>query len=296
MEVSMKQLLEAGVHFGHQTRRWNPKMAQYIFGERNGIHIINLEKTVDSLEHALDFVRKITAEGKKVLFVGTKKQAQSAIDEAAKSCGMPFVNVRWLGGMLTNFETVRKSIKRLESIEHMGETGDYQFYTKKEIHHLMKEKVKLEKNLFGIRTMGELPGAVFVVDTKKEEIAIKEAKVLGIPSIAVLDSNCDPTLIDYVIPGNDDAIRSIKLVTSLIAAAALEGKTIYEKTVAEKKSAAEKKKGAKKEEKKKIEEPTGLESEAEVSDDVIKNVDEDDALDKVKVKEAAEEKKKEKKK
>jgi len=234
MSIALKQLLEAGVHFGHQTRRWNPKMAPFIFGERNGIHIINLEKTAASLERALEFVKTLTEQGKTVLFVGTKKQAQSAIEEAAKRCGMPFVSQRWLGGMLTNFETVRKSVNRLESIERMGETGDYQFYTKKEIGSLMKEKAKLEKNLAGIRGMKSLPGAVFVVDTKKEEIAVKEANVLGIPVIALLDTNCDPDLVAYPIPGNDDAIRSIKLMVDLVSGSAGEGHAIFDKAFAAK--------------------------------------------------------------
>jgi small subunit ribosomal protein S2 len=232
MKASLKQLLEAGVHFGHQTRRWNPKMGPYIFGARNGIHIINLDLTVKYLQTALDFVKKVTAEGKEVLFVGTKRQAQNAVDEASKKCSMPFVNQRWLGGMLTNFETIRKSIERLEKIDNMRETGEYQFYTKKEMHHLMKEKVKLEKNLSGIKNMKGLPAALFIIDTKKEEIAVKEAKVLGIPVIALLDSNCDPDPIEYPIPGNDDAIRAIKLMCELVADEANEGRQVWENTEA----------------------------------------------------------------
>jgi len=239
MKVTLKQLLEAGVHFGHQTRRWNPKMTRFIFGERNGIHIVNLEKTVSCLDIALDFLRSVAASGKEVLFVGTKKQAQLAIEEAAKRSGMPWVNQRWLGGMLTNFETVRKSIRRLDAIDRMKETGDYQFYTKKEIGQLTKEKVKLEKNLTGIRKMKQLPGAIFVIDTKKEEIGVREAKTLGIPTVALLDTNCDPDLITYPIPGNDDAIRSVKLMSDLVAEAIQEGRSAYEKNVADAKAEAD---------------------------------------------------------
>ncbi len=254
MEISLKQLLEAGVHFGHQTRRWNPKMAPFIFGDRNGIHIINLEKTAECLSKALEYAKTIASEGKAVLFVGTKRQAQVTIQEAAGKCGMPYVNQRWLGGMLTNFETVRKSVQKLETIDQLGETGDYQFYTKKEINHLMKEKVKLEKNLAGVRKMLELPGAIFVVDTKNEEIAMKEAKVLDIATIALVDTNSDPDPVDYPIPGNDDAIRAIKLITDMLADAVIEGRAIYEKTQASKKkkeqAAREEKKSANKDAKK----------------------------------------------
>lgn len=239
MKVTLKQLLEAGVHFGHQTRRWNPKMTRYIFGERNGIHIVNLEKTVACLDIALEFLRSVAASGKEVLFVGTKKQAQLAIEEAARRSGMPWVNQRWLGGMLTNFETVRKSIRRLEAIDRMKETGDYQFYTKKEIGQLTKEKVKLEKNLTGIRKMKSLPGAIFVIDTKKEEIAIREAITLGIPTVALLDTNCDPDLITYAIPGNDDAIRAVKLMSDLVAEAVQEGRSAHEKIAADAKADAD---------------------------------------------------------
>ena len=255
MKVTIKQLLEAGVHFGHQTRRWNPKMEPYIFGERNGIHIINLEKSISYLQAALEFVKAIVQEGKEILFVGTKRQAQMALEEAAQRCEMPFVNVRWLGGMLTNFETVRKSVQRLDTIDRMRETGDYQFYTKKEISHLMKEKGKLERNLMGVRKMKSLPGAIFVIDTNKEEIAIREAVKLGIPTIALLDTNCDPDVIDHAIPSNDDAIRSIKLMADLVADAVQEGREIRNKL----KPAEEKEKSD--EEKEKSEEATSPEAE-----------------------------------
>jgi small subunit ribosomal protein S2 len=264
MQITLKQLLEAGVHFGHQTRRWNPKMAKYIFGERNGIHIVNLEKTLAYLEKAVEFAKSVAQQGKDVLFVGTKKQAQVNVEEAAKRASMPYVNQRWLGGMLTNFETVRKSIRRLDNIDRMKETGDYQFYTKKEIGQLQKEKAKLEKNLIGVRLMKTLPGAVFVVDTKKEEIAVKEAKVLGIPVIALLDTNCDPDLVSYPIPGNDDAIRSIKLIVDTLANAVKEGRDMYLKSIgAEVKDGTEKEGAANLDEEKIL---AQAEAEAELDD------------------------------
>ncbi|MBI3307233.1 MAG: 30S ribosomal protein S2 [Candidatus Omnitrophica bacterium] len=210
-QVTIKQLLEAGVHFGHQTSRWNPKMKKYIFGERNGIYIINLENTLSCLERSLNFLKSISAEGKEVLFIGTKKQAQEPLREAAERCGMPYVNQRWLGGALTNFETVRKSVRRLDDIDKMENEGISQFVTKREVLNLRKEREKLMKNLVGIRHMKRLPGAIFVIDSKKEENAIHEAVKLGIPVVAVLDTNCDPDLVDYPLPGNDDAIRAIKL-------------------------------------------------------------------------------------
>lgn len=223
-QVTIKQLLEAGVHFGHQTQRWNPKMKKYIFGERNGIYIINLEITLTCLSKALEFLKETAKEGKAVLFVGTKKQAQESLREAAEQSEMPYVNQRWLGGMLTNFETVRKSINRLESIDQMEKDGSFQYVTKKETNSLLKEREKLQKNLTGIRNMKRVPGAIFVVDSKKEEIAIKEAVKLGIPVVAVLDTNCDPDLVTYPIPGNDDAIRAVKLFCDLVSGAVQEGR------------------------------------------------------------------------
>lgn len=231
--VTMKQLLEAGVHFGHQTRRWNPKMKPYIFADKNGIYIIDLQKTVRMFKRAYQFVRDTVAEGKSVLFVGTKRQAQESIEEEATRCSMPYVNHRWLGGMLTNFQTIRKGIERLRDLEAMAEDGRLQGYTKKEIMHLQKEKAKLLKNLGGIKEMRELPGAVFIVDSRREYIAVKEARKLGIPVVAIVDTNCDPDEVDYVIPGNDDAIRAIKLFSSLIADACLEGMAAREEQLRE---------------------------------------------------------------
>ena len=222
--VTMKQLLEAGVHFGHQTRRWNPKMREYIFTERNGIYIIDLQKTVRLMEGVYTFVKKLTMQGEKILFVGTKKQAQESIEVEAARCEMPFVNQRWLGGMLTNFNTIRKRINRLIELEQMEEEGRFALLPKKEVIKLNHEKDKLLKFLGGIRDMQELPGAVFVVDPRKERIAIAEARKLEIPIVAIVDTNCDPDEIDYIIPGNDDAIRAVKLITSKIAEAVLEGK------------------------------------------------------------------------
>ena len=223
--ISMKQLLEAGVHFGHQTRRWNPKMAPYIFTERNGIYIIDLQKTVKKVEEAYDFIKNVSVEGKDVLFVGTKKQAQEAIQEEATRSGMYFVNNRWLGGMLTNFKTIKTRIKRMEELQTMEENGTFELLTKKEVTHLKNEKEKLEKNLGGIKTMdGNNIGAIFIVDPRKEKNAISEAKILGIPVVAIVDTNCDPDEVDYVIPGNDDAIRAVKLITSKMADAIIEGK------------------------------------------------------------------------
>lgn len=226
--VTMKQLLEAGVHFGHQTRRWNPKMKPYIFADKNGIYIIDLQKTVRMFKRAYQFVRDTVADGKSVLFVGTKRQAQESIQEEASRCGMPYVNHRWLGGMLTNFQTIRKGIERLRELEAMAEDGRMQGYTKKEVMRLQKEKAKLLKNLGGIKEMRELPGAIFVVDSRREYIAVREARKLGIPVVAIVDTNCDPDEVDYVIPGNDDAIRAIKLFSSLMADACLEGLAIRE--------------------------------------------------------------------
>ncbi|QUH26312.1 30S ribosomal protein S2 [Serpentinicella alkaliphila] len=222
--ISMKQLLEAGVHFGHQTRRWNPKMAEYIFTERNGIYIIDLQKTVKKVEEAYGVMKEVASEGKTILFVGTKKQAQEAIEEEAKRCGMFFVNQRWLGGMLTNYKTIKNRIDRLFELEKMEEDGTFEVLPKKEVIQLRNEKEKLEKFLGGIKEMTDMPGALFVVDPRKERIAIKEAKILGIPVIAIVDTNCDPDDVDHVIPGNDDAIRAVKLLTATLANAVLEGK------------------------------------------------------------------------
>ncbi len=221
--ISMKQLLEAGVHFGHQTRRWNPKMARYIFTERNGIYIIDLQKTAKKVEEAYRFVRDLAAEGGKILFVGTKKQAQESIKEEAERCNMFYVNTRWLGGTLTNFSTIRKRIERLHELEQMETDGTFDVLPKKEVILLRKEKERLEKFLGGIKEMKELPDAVFIVDPRKERIAIAEARKLKIPIVAIVDTNCDPDEVDYVIPGNDDAIRAVKLLSSKIADAVLEG-------------------------------------------------------------------------
>ena len=222
--ISMKQLLEAGVHFGHQTRRWNPKMSEYIFMERNGIYIIDLQKTVKKLEEAYFFVRDLAAEGGTVLFVGTKKQAQDAVKEEAEKVGMFYVNARWLGGMLTNFKTMRGRVDRLNQLKKMQEDGTFDMLPKKEVMKHMGEIEKLEKYLGGVKDMKSLPGALFIVDTRKERNAINEARTLGIPIVAIVDTHCDPDEIDYVIPGNDDAIRAIKLISSVMANAMLEGK------------------------------------------------------------------------
>ncbi len=219
----IKQLLEAGVHFGHQTKKWNPKMRHYIFGEKNGIYIIDLEKTASALKEALDSLRETARSGGYVLFVGTKKQAQEIVKEEALRCGMFFVNQRWLGGLLTNFQTVRKSVRRLCDIERMRDDGTFAKLSKKEVAVLTKEMVKLLKNLEGVRKMERLPRALFVIDSKKEEIAVKEANRLDIPVVGLVDTNCDPDLIDFIIPGNDDAIKSIRLMTGMIADAILEG-------------------------------------------------------------------------
>lgn len=222
--VTMKQLLEAGVHFGHQTRRWNPKMRNYIFTERNGIYIIDLQKTVRLIDVAYNFVKNLAFQGEKILFVGTKKQAQESIEEEATRCEMPYVNQRWLGGMLTNFSTIRKRINRLVELEKMEEDGYFESLPKKEVIKLRHEKDKLLKFLGGIRDMQEPPGAVYIVDPRKEKIAVAEARKLEIPIVSIVDTNCDPDEVDYLIPGNDDAIRAIRLITSKIAEASLEGK------------------------------------------------------------------------
>jgi ribosomal protein S2, bacterial type len=220
--ISMKQLLEAGVHFGHQTRRWNPKMAEYIYTERNGIYIIDLQKSVGKVDEAYNAIKDIAANGGKVLFVGTKKQAQDSIKAEAERCGMYYVNERWLGGMLTNFGTIQTRIKRLKEIERMSEDGTFDVLPKKEVINLKKEWAKLEKNLGGIKEMKDIPDAIFVVDPKKERICIQEAHILGIPLIGIVDTNCDPEELDYVIPGNDDAIRAVKLIVSKMADAVIE--------------------------------------------------------------------------
>lgn len=239
--ISMKQLLEAGVHFGHQTRRWNPKMRRYIFTERNGIYIIDLQKTARKLEEAYRFVNEIVAEGGEILFVGTKKQAGESVKEEAQRCGMHYVNARWLGGMMTNFKTIRTRIERLEQLHKMEEDGTFDLLPKKEVIKLNLEIEKLEKFLGGIKDMKSLPAALFIVDPRKERIAVAEAKKLGIPIVAIVDTNCDPDEIDYVIPGNDDAIRAVKLISNVMANAVLEAKQgdeDYEEAVAEEEEVA----------------------------------------------------------
>ena len=221
--ITMKELLEAGVHFGHQTKRWDPRMKEYIFGERNGIYIIDLQKTLKMFKEASKFVTDLAAQGKVILFVGTKRQAQDAIAEEATRCGMFYINQRWLGGLLTNWVTVQKSVKRLQEIDEMATDGRYDLLTKKEVIRLERERKHLQANLAGIKTMRRLPDAIFVVDSSNEAIAVKEARKLGIPVVAVVDTNCDPTVVDYVIPGNDDALRAIRLFTSKIADSVAEG-------------------------------------------------------------------------
>ena len=221
--ITMKELLEAGVHFGHQTKRWNPKMKEYIFGERNGIYIIDLQKTLKLFKDASKFVTDLCSEGKTILFVGTKRQAQDAVAEEANRAGMPYINNRWLGGLLTNWVTVQKSVKRLQEIDEMATDGRYELLTKKEVIRLERERKHLQANLAGIKHMKRLPDALFIIDSNNEAIAVKEARKLGIPVVAVVDTNCDPTVVDYVIPGNDDALRAIRLFTSKIADSAAEG-------------------------------------------------------------------------
>ncbi|MBI5141794.1 MAG: 30S ribosomal protein S2 [Nitrospirae bacterium] len=227
--VTMKELLEAGVHFGHQAKRWNPKMKKFIFGERNGIHIIDLQKTLRMMNDTYDYVREVAKTGRPILFVGTKKQAQDAVREEAERCGSFYVNDRWLGGMLTNFTTIKKSLQKLKKIETMRADGTYLHITKKEAGMLEKTRTKLEKTLGGIKDMPGLPAAIFIIDTKKETIAVDEARKLSIPVVAIVDTNCDPDVIDHIVPGNDDAIRAIRLITSKIAQAILEGKAIRDK-------------------------------------------------------------------
>ncbi len=268
--VSMKQLLEAGVHFGHQTRRWNPKMAEYIFTERNGIYIIDLQKTVKKIDEAYFFVRELAMNGEDILFVGTKKQAQESIREEAERCGQFYVNARWLGGMLTNFKTIRKRIDRLNQLDEMERNGVFDVLPKKEVTKLKAEKEKLEKNLGGIRNMTRLPGAMFVVDPRKERIAILEARKLGIPIVAIVDTNCDPDEVDYVIPGNDDAIRAIKLIASKISDAVIEGRqgeqlSVSAEDVAAKEEAADEEDAADKAAAEAAEEENGAAEPADVS-------------------------------
>ena len=221
--ITMKELLEAGVHFGHQTKRWNPKMKEYIFGERNGIYIIDLQKTLKLFKDASKFVTELCSQGRTILFVGTKRQAQDAVAEEATRAGMPYINQRWLGGLLTNWVTVQKSVKRLQELDEMATDGRYELLTKKEVIRLERERKHLQANLAGIKSMKRLPDALFIVDSNNEQIAVKEARKLGIPVVAVVDTNCDPTVVDYVIPGNDDALRAIRLFTSKIADSAAEG-------------------------------------------------------------------------
>ena len=237
--ISMKQLLEAGVHFGHQTRRWNPKMAPYIFTERNGIYIIDLQKTVKKIDEAYDFMKEVGATGKPVLFVGTKKQAQAAIEDEAKRCGMYYVNERWLGGMLTNYKTISARIKRLYDIQKMEEDGTFEKLAKKEVIKLRAEAEKLERFLGGIKEMKGMPGAMFIVDPKKEKIAVKEARILGIPVVGIVDTNCDPDDVDYIIPANDDAIRAVKLIAGKMADAIIEANQGEDATAEDEASAEE---------------------------------------------------------
>jgi small subunit ribosomal protein S2 len=237
--ITMKEMLEAGVHFGHETKRWDPKMKSYIFAARNGIYIIDLQKTVQLFKEAFNFVRDLASKGEYILFVGTKKQAQDSIYEEAIRCDMFYVNRRWLGGMLTNFQTIKKSIDQLIKLEAMKNEDIYALLPKKEVLQLEKQRKRLEKSLGGIKNMDRLPGAVFVIDLKKERIAVSEARKLGIPSVGVVDSNCDPDEVDYIIPGNDDAIRAIRLFSSRIADAVIEGRQLYEKALQEEQSEEE---------------------------------------------------------
>ena len=237
--ITMKELLEAGVHFGHQTRRWNPKMKEYIFGERNGIYIIDLQKTLKLFKEAARFIAELASQGKTILFVGTKRQAQEAIAEEARRCEMFYVNQRWLGGLLTNYATVQKSIKRLKELEAMAQDGRFEMLLKKEVIRLERERKRLDQNLSGIKDVPGLPDALFVIDSQKEQIAVREARKLGIPVVAIVDTNCDPDEVDFVIPGNDDALRAIRLFTSKIADAVVEGRTLAKEAVPEAEKATE---------------------------------------------------------
>ncbi len=261
--ITMKELLEAGVHFGHETKRWDPKMKPYIFGARNGIYIIDLQKTVQLFKEAYQFIRDVASKGEYILFIGTKKQAQETIFEQANRCGMFYVNHRWLGGMLTNFLTIKKSIDRLNQLEAMKNEEIYNLLPKKEILQVEKERTRLERSLGGIKNMNRLPGAIFVVDPKKEKIAVREARKIGIPSVGIVDTNCDPDDVDYVIPGNDDAIRAIQLFASKIADAVIEGKQIYEKHLQTEGAKEEKEMASVAEPPREIEAEEGVEGEEE---------------------------------
>lgn len=270
--VTLKQLLEAGVHFGHQTRRWNPKMAKYIFGEKNGIYIINLEKTLIALQAACEYVKQAVSRGEVILFVGTKKQAQEAIRGTADELQMPYVNQRWLGGMLTNYETIRKSLNKLDQIDTMEKEGTYQFLAKKEVSRIKKKGEKLNKVLSGIRNMKRLPGLVFIIDPTKEVIAVQEARKLNIPIVALIDTNCDPDLINHPIPGNDDAIRSIKLIVEAIKQSVIEGRNEYQR-IADEKAVADAAETAKQ-----IEEASeeAQEEILEIADEVVAKLDDEE--------------------
>jgi small subunit ribosomal protein S2 len=269
--VTMKELLEAGVHFGHETKRWDPKMKPYIFGARNGIYIIDLQKTVQLFKEAYLFIRDTAAKGEYILFVGTKKQAQETIQEQATRCGMFYVNHRWLGGMLTNFQTIKRSIERLKKLEAMKNEEIYNLLPKKEVLELEKERTRLERSLGGIKNMDRLPGAVFIVDPKKERIAVREARKVGIPSVGIVDTNCNPEELDYIIPGNDDAIRAIHLFTSKIADAVIEGRQLYEKQLQIE---------AEKEQKEEVsKEPIEAVSEEESKDEVEEISEEDEEIE-----------------
>ena len=276
--VTMKQLLEAGVHFGHQTKRWNPKMAQYIFGARNNIHIIDLQKTLAKIKEAYKFIRDIVADNQRVLFVGTKRQAQEIIKEEAERCGMFYVNQRWWGGMLTNFSTIRQSVERLKKLEQLKQGSDSTKLTKKELVRVEKERLKLVRGLSGIRNMENLPGALFVIDPPQEAIAVSEAKKLEIPVVALVDTNCDPEGINYVIPGNDDAIRSIRLITQIVADAVVEGKELREKekvTEEEKAELPQEKTEEERKEERTKEQETGEDELREEETEVGGDIDED---------------------
>ncbi len=265
----IKKLLEAGVHFGHQTKRWNPKMKRFIFGQRSGIYIIDLEKTVECLNQACDFLREIASKGGNILFVGTKKQAQEVIEEEAKKVNMFYVKYRWMGGLMTNYQTVKKSVDRLKAIEKMGEDGIFTRLTKKEVAHLTKEKDKLSRDLSGIREMGRLPQAIFIVDSKKEEIAVKEANKLKIPIVGLIDTNCDPDVIEYPIPGNDDALKSIRVITAILVESILEGRKEFavSERVAQAKIEAAEEEGVQKELEVLKEEIESLEETTEMSEE-----------------------------
>ncbi|MDE7227189.1 MAG: 30S ribosomal protein S2 [Treponemataceae bacterium] len=286
--VTMKSLLESGVHFGHQVKRWDPRMKKYIFAERNGIHIIDLQKTIVAIKDSYEAVRKVVSSGKSVLFVGTKKQAQQAIQKEAERCGMHYVNNRWLGGMLTNFTTIKKSLQRLKKIEKMEVDGTFDNLTKKEVSALTKEKAKLEKNLGGIKEMKELPGIIFIIDTHKEEIAVAEAHRMGIPVVAVVDTNCNPEGITYPIPGNDDAIRAISLFTSIIANAVIEadneqGLKIIE-TLGDEEDGVQTDASTKKDDEEIVDYTNYTPTEADAKKDDADDDDDDDEIDESKIK------------